>query len=116
MVNPFVLWVYDVIPLMRCGGLFQLLKYFVFDIVMLTVDVTTGRATSCHFHERVVLKEGQLSYISGLGYDRNQNSTIAKRVRTRMRLGQDWDRSGSDGNSSSAMEINISVPNCNFLQ
>ena len=45
VIKPFVLWVYDVIPLYHCGGLLQLVKYLILQVVVMTVDVTTGRAT-----------------------------------------------------------------------
>ena len=48
--NPlFVSWLYDIVPLARGGGLFKLLKYFLFDVVLMTADVVTDILTFIEF-------------------------------------------------------------------
>ena len=48
--NPlFVSWLYDIVPLWRGGGLLKLLKYLLFDVVLLTADVVTDILTFIEF-------------------------------------------------------------------
>ena len=58
--NPlFVSWMYDIVPLWRGGGMFKLLKYLVFDVVLLTADVVTDILTFNEF-----LSNGNTKWVS----------------------------------------------------